>query len=119
MRMADDGDLKHERYDAQRTQAKNSLRGSITSALVAFGAIGTTVLAAPQLSNLGKFKYDDPRLWLALVCALFALGAAAFAVRIALKVAFTGYTELNSLEPDDIEYVEKNSALLEGFADFK
>ena len=37
------------------------------------------------------------------------------AVRSALAVAYTGYVEFNNLSDDDIAYVQRNPALLEGF----
>jgi hypothetical protein len=106
---------KSDKYESRLTQAVEQLRGNVKWTLVAFGAIGTTLLAGSQLSNLGKFPYDEPRLWLALGCALAALGVAAYAVRSALAVAYTGYVEFSNLSDDDIAYVQRNPALLEGF----
>lgn len=53
-----------------------------------------------------------------MFCALVALGAAAYAVRSALKVAYTGYTEFYGLAQADIDYIQSNRVLLEGFASF-
>lgn len=117
--MAEDTSSSRDKYDARLTQAVDNLRGNVKWTLIAFGAIGTTLLAGSQLSNLGKFHIDEPRLWMALVFAVLALGAAAYAVRSTLVVAYTGYTELYSLEPADEAYVEKNKALLEGFGTVK
>jgi hypothetical protein len=113
--MADDSGTKSDKYEKRLTDAVDYLRGNVKWTLVAFGAIGTTLLAGSQLSNLGKFEWNEPRLWIALLFAALALGAAAYAVRCALAVAYTGYTELYSLETADIKYVERNSALLQGF----
>ncbi|MBI3704950.1 MAG: hypothetical protein HY244_14150 [Rhizobiales bacterium] len=114
--MAESAEAKSDKYATRLTLAVEHLRGNVKWTLVAFGAIGTTLLAGSQLSNLGKFNYDEPRLWLALLCAMLALGAAAYAVRSASAVAYSGYTELYSLQQSDIEYIEHNNALLEGFA---
>jgi len=112
--MADD-DARSDRYEARVTAAIEYLRGNVKWTLVAFGAIGTTLLAGSQLSNLGKFQYSDPRLIVALLCAVVALGAAAIAIYSALKVAYTGYTEFYHLDAEDVAYIEQNPALLEGF----
>lgn len=113
--MADDTESKQDKYSARLTEAVEHIRSNVKWTLVAFGAIGTTLLAGSQLSNLGRFYYSDWRLWLSLLFALLALGAAAYAVRSALKVVFIGYVELNSLELSDIAYIERNHALLDGF----
>ena len=111
-----EGDIvKLDKYDARLTQAVENLRSNAKWTLVAFGAIGTTLLAGSQLSSLGKFAYNEPRLWFALLCALVALGVAALAVRSTSAIAYSGYVELNSLEQADIAYAERNPALLEGF----
>jgi hypothetical protein len=81
----------------------------------AFGAIGTTLLAGSQLSSLGKFSLTEPRLWAAIVFAVIALCAAAYAVHAMLKVANAGYVEFYNLSPADIQYVQSNAGLLEGF----
>jgi hypothetical protein len=113
--MADESSSRSDKYEKRLTDAVDYLRGNVKWTLVAFGAIGTTLLAGSQLSNLGKFETSEPRLWIAFLFAIFALGAAAYAVRSALAVAYTGYTELYHLDADDIRYVERNSALLQGF----
>jgi hypothetical protein len=116
--MAESPNTQPDQYEASLTQAVEYLRGNVKWTLVAFGAIGTTLLAGSQLSNLGKFEPLNPRLWFAVACAVLALGAASYAVRSALKVAYSGYTELYSLTQADIEYVQHNAALLEGYATF-
>jgi hypothetical protein len=116
--MAEAANKNTDPYEAAVTAAVDYLRGNVKWTLIAFGAIGTTLLAGSQLSSLGKFSYDEPRLWIAVWCALLALGAAAFAVYSAQKVAYSGYTELSSLSANDIAFIERNSALLEGFASF-
>jgi len=113
--MAENTNGKPDKYAERLTQAVEQLRSNVKWTLAAFGAIGTTLLAGSQLSNLGKFDINEPRLWVALACAMAALGAAAFAVRAALKVAYTGDTELSRLDQTDIAYAERESALLEGF----
>ena len=113
--MPEGDSAKTDKYESQLAQAVEHLRGNVKWTLIAFGAIGTTLLAGSQLSNLGKFQWTEPRLWFALFCALVALGVAAYAVRSALAVAYTGYVELNSLSDEDIAYVQRNPALLEGF----
>ncbi|HWK95129.1 MAG TPA: hypothetical protein VNR39_06880 [Pseudolabrys sp.] len=113
--MAEGDAVKVDKYDARLTQAVENLRSNAKWTLVAFGAIGTTLLAGSQLSSLGKFAYDEPRLWFALFCALVALGVAALAVRSTSAIAYSGYVELNNLEQADIDYAERNPALLEGF----
>ena len=110
-----DTDGKPDKYAERLTQAVEQLRSNVKWTLAAFGAIGTTLLAGSQLSNLGKFEINEPRLWVALACAMAALGAAAFAVRAALKVAYTGDTELSQLDETDIAYAESEGALLEGY----
>jgi hypothetical protein len=102
-------------YSSRVTLAIDYLRGNVKWTLVAFGAIGTTLLAGSQLSNLGKFAVTDLRLWVALACAFVALGTASYAVYLALKVAYTGHTEFYHLDASDIAHAEKNPALLEGF----
>ena len=114
--MAESTEAKSDKYAARLTQAVEHLRGNVKWTLLAFGAIGTTLLAGSQLSNLGKFGYDEPRLWFALGCALLAMAASAYAVASALAVAYSGYTELYGLDEADIAYVQHNKALLEGFA---
>jgi hypothetical protein len=112
--MADNGGS--DKYETRVTAAIDYLRGNVKWTLVAFGAIGTTLLAGSQLSNLGKFEYNDPRLIVALSCAIAALFAAAFAIYSALKVAFTGYTEFYHLDQTATDHIEDNPALLEGYA---
>ena len=114
--MPEGDSAKADKYESQLAQAVEHLRGNVKWTLIAFGAIGTTLLAGSQLSNLGKFQWTEPRLWVALLCALVALGVAAYAVRSALVVAYTGYVELNSLTDEDIAYVERNPALLKDSA---
>jgi hypothetical protein len=117
--MAESPNIKPDQYETSVTQAVEYLRGNVKWTLVAFGAIGTTLLAGSQLSNLGKFQPLEPRLWFAVACAVLALGAASYAVRSALKVAYSGYTELYGLTQADIDYVQHNAAaLLEGYANF-
>jgi hypothetical protein len=113
--MADDAEPKPGKYDLRLSQSIEDLRGNVKWTLVAFGAIGTTLLAGSQLSSLGKFALNEPRLWAALALAMFALGAATLAVRSAQKVANAGYVEFYDLHPADVQYVERNAALLEGF----
>lgn len=113
--MADSDGAGLDTYGSRVTRAIDDLRGNVKWTLVAFGAIGTTLLAGSQLSNLGKFNADDARLWVALACALIALGAASYAVYSALKVAYPGYTEFYHLEASDRAHAEQNPALLEGF----
>jgi|GEM_PF-229887 len=113
--MPDETDSAGSKYDIRLTKSVEDLRSNAKWTLLAFGAIGTTLLAGSQLSNLGKFGLSDPRLLVAVGCAIFAMVAATFAVWSALRVANTGYVEFYHLEPGDIEYVERNSALLEGF----
>jgi hypothetical protein len=114
--MADSSAPKPDKYEARLTQAVDHLRGNVKWTLVAFGAIGTTLLAGSQLSNLGKFPPDDPRLWFALACAFVALLVAALAVRSASAVAYSGYVELDGLTDEDLAFVQRNPYLLEGFA---
>ena len=113
--MANDDGLKPDKYEVQLKQAIDDLRGNAKWALVAFGAIGTTLLAGSQLSNLGKFQTDNLRLWAAVLFAVLALGAATYAVRSAMAVAYTGSVELYNLEEADIAYLARNPAILEGF----
>jgi hypothetical protein len=113
--MADDPNSKPGKYEQRVTQSIDDLRSNAKWALVAFGAIGTTLLAGSQLSNIGKFALNDGRLWMALFCAGIALFAAVVAVRSALNVANTGYVEFDHLDEADNEYVRRNPALLEGF----
>ncbi len=112
-------DSSPDKYEARWTQAADYLRGSIKWTLLAFGAIGTTLLAGSQLSNLGKFSAGEPRLWLALAFALAALLAAAYAMHSALRFLYTGHTEFYRLASDEIADIEKNKALLEGFISVK
>lgn len=114
--MTGGAETKPDKYDDRLAQAVEHLRSNVKWTLIAFGAIGTTLLAGSQLSNIGKFAWDDTRLWLALAAALITLLAAAYAVRASLLVAFAGYTEFYDLSEDDIAYVQQNPALLEGFA---
>jgi len=117
--MSDAANTKQGEYSARLTQAVDQLRGNVKWTLAAFGAIGTTLLAGSQLSSIGKFQLSDWRLWVALGCAVVALGAASYAVRSALKVAFAGYTELNDLSEADRKYAEGNTAMLDGFKDIE
>lgn len=113
--MTDEAASKPDKYDLRLTQSIEDLRSNVKWTLVAFGAIGTTLLAGSQLSSLGKFPLQEPRLWAAIIFATAALGAAAYAVWSALKVANAGYVEFYNLDPADVEYVQRNAALLEGF----
>jgi hypothetical protein len=117
--MPENSSSAQDKYEARLSQAVDNLRGNVKWTLVAFGAIGTTLLAGSQLSSLGKFEVDAPRLWFAVAFALVALGAAAWAVRSSLAAAYAGYTEFYDLDPADVAYVEKNKALLEGFGSIK
>jgi hypothetical protein len=114
--MADDAEPTPGKYDLRLSQSVEDIRSNVKWTLVAFGAIGTTLLAGSQLSSLGKFALDEPRLWAALAFAMLALGAASFAVRSAQKVANAGYVEFYDLHPTDVQYVQRNAALLDGFA---
>jgi hypothetical protein len=114
--MADDEPASsNNKYDQRITQSVNDLRSNAKWALVAFGAIGTTLLAGSQLSSIGRFTCNDPRLWLALVCAGAALLAAAAAVYVTLRVANAGYTEITDRTAADDQFVAHNPFLLEGF----
>jgi hypothetical protein len=113
--MPDDDAPKRDKYDLRLTQSVEDLRSNVKWTLVAFGAIGTTLLAGSQLSSLGKFTLAEPRLWGAIVFAITALGAAAYAVSSALKVANAGYVEFSHLDPADVKYVESNDTILQGF----
>jgi uncharacterized membrane protein len=113
--MSNDSGIESDTYSSRVALAVDYLRGNVKWTLVAFGAIGTTLLAGSQLSNLGKFETTDFRLWMALTCAFVALGTASYAVYLALKVAYTGYTEFYHLNKSDIAHAEENPALLEGF----
>src|SRR4029077_11575516 len=99
--MADDSKSDSNKYDLRITQSVESLRNNAKWTLVAFGAIGTTLLAGSQLSSLGKFPLDDLRLWAALAFAGIALIAATLAVRSALQVANAGNVEIDHLKPGD------------------
>jgi calcineurin-like phosphoesterase family protein len=113
--MAEDRGSKEDKYAAQLKESVEQLRGNVKWTLLAFGAIGTTLLAGSQLSNLGKFQYGDLRLWVALGFALMALGAAAFAVNAALKVAYTGHVDIDDLDDDDHAYIRRSTGLLAGY----
>lgn len=108
---------KPDKYEAQLAAAVAYLRGNVKWSLVAFGAIGTTLLAGSQLSNLGQFQFDEPRLWWALFFAALALGAASFAVHSAQSVTYAGHVEYSTLAASDRAFVENNRPILEGFAD--
>lgn len=112
--MADDN-AKSDKYEAQLSQAVEYLRGNVKWSLLAFGAIGTTLLAGSQLSSLGKFDVHEPRLWAAVMFAILALGAASYAVRSAQAVAYTGHVEYSQLTDADFSYVANNKPILEGF----
>ena len=94
-----------DKYEKRSTEAVEYLRGNVRWTLVAFGAIGTTLLAGSQLSNIGKFGGGELRLWIAVAFALFALGAAAYAVRSALSpgVAYTGDVDIYDLKQADTD----------------
>jgi hypothetical protein len=113
--MAESANPKGDRYETSVTQAVEYLRGNVKWTLIAFGAIGTTLLAGSQLSNIGKFQPNEFRLWFAIGCALAALLAAAYAVNSALKVAYAGYTEFFDLGEADRTFVQRNPGLSEGF----
>jgi hypothetical protein len=115
--VADDNNAHPDKYEAQLTQAVDYLRGNVKWTLLAFGAIGTTLLAGSQLSSLGKFQVDDPRLWAAFFFAALALGAASYAVRSALAVAYAGRVEFSHLEAADFAFIADNKPILEGYAD--
>lgn len=112
--MADDS-AKPDKYEVQLSQAVEYLRGNVKWSLLAFGAIGTTLLAGSQLSSLGKFDVHEPRLWAAVMFAILALGAASYAVRSAQAVAYTGHVEYAQLDESDLAYVNNNKPILEGF----
>lgn len=114
--MPDDTEAKGSKYDDRLTKSVEDLRSNAKWTLIAFGAIGTTLLAGSQLSSLGKFGLTEPRFIAAVVFALCAMAAATFAVWSASKVANSGYVEFYDLAPSDVAYVQRNAALLEGFA---
>jgi hypothetical protein len=113
--MPDDTTSQANKYDLRITQSVDDLRSNAKWTLVAFGAVGTTMLAGSQLSSIGKFPLDEPWLWLALGCAAAALIAATVAIGSAWRVATAGYVEIDYLTPADREFVTRNPALLEGF----
>jgi hypothetical protein len=113
--VAEDSGAKLDKYEVRLTESVENLRSNAKWTLVAFGAIGTTLLAGSQLSSLGKFPLNDGRLWAAIAFAIVAMLAATAAVRSALKVANAGYVEFNNLSDADIRFVQDNPALLEGF----
>jgi hypothetical protein len=113
--MAGSANPTPDQYETNVAQAVEYLRGNVKWTLIAFGAIGTTLLAGSQLSNIGRFEANEPRLWVGLVCALAALLAAAYAVNSAMKVAYAGYTEFFDLGEPQRNFVQRNPALLEGF----
>jgi len=113
--MPDDAAPTSGKYDLRLTKSVEDMRSNAKWTLVAFGAIGTTLLAGSQLSSLGKFAVTEPRFQIAVLCALLAMASATFAVWSALKVANTGYVEFYNLSQSDIDYIERNRALLEGF----
>src|SRR5437868_2973628 len=114
--MPEGNESKQDKYGPRLKESVEQLRGNVKWTLLAFGAIGTTLLAGSQLSNLGKFHYGDSRLWLALACALIALFAAAYAVNVALKVANTGHVDINRLTAADQDYISNSTGLLGGYA---
>lgn len=114
--MAADSESPQDRYATRLKESVDQLRGNVKWTLVAFGAIGTTLLAGSQLSNLGKFSYDEGRLWLALAFAMLALCAAAFAVNAVLKVAYTGHVNINNLDSLDHDEIRKSPGLLAGYS---
>jgi hypothetical protein len=114
--MADKAEPKAEQYEASVTQAIDALRGNVKWTLISFGAIATTLLAGSQLSNIGRFHLNEPRFLFGAGCALIALVAAAYAVNSAMKVAYAGYTEFFDLGDEQRNFVQRNPALLEGFA---
>jgi hypothetical protein len=113
--MADEPESKPDKYESRLTQSIDNLRGNVKWTLIAFGAIGTILLAGSQLSSIGKFALSDLRLWAAVIFAMVALVAAVCAVGSALSVINTGYVEFDHLDQTDIAYLERNPAMLEGF----
>ena len=112
----DDSGAKPDKYETRLTQSVENFRSNAKWTLVAFSAIGTTLLAGSQLSSIGKFPLNEPRLWAAAAFAVVAMLAATAAVRSALKVANAGYVEFSNLSKADTDFIEReNPALLEGF----
>jgi hypothetical protein len=105
-----------DKYADRIAESVDLLRGNVRWTLLAFGAIAMTLLAGSQLSNLGHFEWYSIRFLIALTAAAVALAAAAYAVKSVLAVAYAGYTELDNLSQDDIDFINANRPLLEGYS---
>jgi hypothetical protein len=67
--------------------AIDKLRDSARWLILAFAAIGVALAGSAPLSNIGKLKIDDWRLWIAAGAAVAGLGAIAAAIWAAVSVA--------------------------------
>jgi hypothetical protein len=105
-----------DKYADRIAESVDLLRGNVRWTLIAFGAIATILLAGSQLSTIGHFEWNSARFLIGLVAAAVALGAAALAVNSALAVAYAGYTELETLSQEDIDFINANLPLLEGYS---
>lgn len=99
-----------------------AMRATSRWTLAAFAAVGTVLVAGSQLSTIGRFEVNEPRLWVAVAALAVVLGIAGLAVWFVIAVETAGETSLSDLAWEeehqssaDAKFLRANAALLGGF----
>jgi large-conductance mechanosensitive channel len=87
----------------QFSEGVDRLRQTAKWIIAVFAAIGATLTAGTQLSNLGQFGLKDWRLWVAVIAAVVAFLAIGGVIWFAVKVLIGGRTSIDDLAKEEQE----------------
>ncbi|MDQ3695762.1 MAG: hypothetical protein M3464_19405 [Chloroflexota bacterium] len=101
------GDTDSDRFSA----SVDHIRSVSKWTLAAYAAVGGILVAGSQLSSLGAFELEDPRLWVAIGAIVLALGSVAYAVYVVLSVELAGAVTLQMRARDEEKISHPNDAV--------
>lgn len=109
------------------SEGVDRLRETAKWIITIFAAIGATLTAGTQLSNIGQFSFGDWRLWVAVVAATIAFIAIGGVIWLAVRVLIGGRTSIDELveqissdpQSGDAKFVDAQPQLRAGFSSVK
>ena len=79
------------------TTGLNHLQDTAKWIIGIFGAIGGVLIAGTQVSKIGQFTLNDPRLWVAVIAGAVGLAAIGITIAVATSVLVTAPVSIDTL----------------------